>query len=82
VIILLTLYVLSPGIVIVMANHGIIMEEGSHASNVLDVIWKPISWSVERAEWVRDFYDWYLELLIDPDQLFDPDPDRKVVPLI
>ena len=82
VIILATVYVLSPGIVILAANHGHFLEEDSSTSKTLGVVWRPIWWSHERAEWVRTFYDWYFGLLIDPDELMVPDPDREVVPLI
>ena len=80
-IILVALYVLSPGILILFANHGYLLEEGSRADDALNIFWRPISWSGERAESVRTFYEWYFELLADPDELlFDPDPDREVPP--
>lgn len=76
VIIILSLYVLSPGTVVVLANHGYLVEDGSQVSNALDVIWRPIWWSAERVECVATFYQWYFDLLSVPP------PDHELVPLI
>ena len=54
-------YVLSPGLVVPLANAGYLPENGV-LSRVLPVVYVPLTWAYENVECVGSFYDWYFDL--------------------
>ena len=63
-VILLAGYILSPGPALALAFA--LSEEGDFPPDELmlfyEVVYWPIDWCCDNAEWVETFYDWYLEL--------------------
>lgn len=62
--IVLTLYVLSPGPLTALADAGYISEEGV-SGTVLRVVYWPLHWCYENFDWFETLYEWYVSLWTD-----------------